>query len=228
MTKTRHRRKSLLVALSVLVGVTLAAGGTLWFREPQGSAPAELAAARTPVEPGGAEAGAGIPRRHTPAPPPVTTTTQPPATTTSAPPTTSSSAKPPTSSTPPKHGSAGERGDRVLELVNIERGKAGCDPVRADDRLDTSAQKHSEDMSAKDYFSHTSQDGTTFDQRIKAAGYPKPGAENIAKGTPDADQVMELWMKSDGHRRNILNCKLTALGVGVATDGWYWTQNFGY
>jgi uncharacterized protein YkwD len=39
---------------------------------------------------------------------------------------------------------------------------------------------------------------------------------------------MEMWMESDGHRRNILNCDLNAIGVGLDTDGWYWTQNFGY
>ena len=36
-----------------------------------------------------------------------------------------------------------------------------------------------------------------------------------------------MWMESDGHRRNILNCDLTTIGVGLDTDGWYWMQNFG-
>jgi uncharacterized protein YkwD len=39
---------------------------------------------------------------------------------------------------------------------------------------------------------------------------------------------MQLWMNSHGHRANILNCKLTKLGIGVATAGWYSTQDFGY
>ena len=38
----------------------------------------------------------------------------------------------------------------------------------------------------------------------------------------------QAWMDSEGHRRNILNCDITAIGVGVNSDGWYWTQNFGY
>lgn len=37
-----------------------------------------------------------------------------------------------------------------------------------------------------------------------------------------------MWMNSSGHRQNILNCLLTKLGVGVATDGWLWAQDFGY
>ena len=61
-------------------------------------------------------------------------------------------------------------------------------------------------MAARNYFSHTTPEGVTFDQRIKTAGYPQPGAENIAKGQRSAQQVMNDWMGSDGHRRNIENC----------------------
>jgi uncharacterized protein YkwD len=39
---------------------------------------------------------------------------------------------------------------------------------------------------------------------------------------------MDAWMESSGHRANILNCSLTAIGVGLDTDGFYWTQDFGY
>jgi uncharacterized protein YkwD len=41
---------------------------------------------------------------------------------------------------------------------------------------------------------------------------------------------MQMWMDSDGHRRNILNCGTTQIGVGYATGGAYgnyWTQDFG-
>jgi uncharacterized protein YkwD len=101
-------------------------------------------------------------------------------------------------------------------------------PISVDDRLTASAQKHSTDMANRDYFSHTTPEGVTFDQRIKAAGYPRPGAENIAKGQRSAEDVMESWMRSDGHRRNILNCDYTKIGVGVDTNGFLWTQNFGF
>jgi hypothetical protein len=70
--------------------------------------------------------------------------------------------------------------------------------------------------------------GRTFDQRIRAAGYPSPGGENIAKGYVSASAVMTGWMNSPGHRANILNCSFTALGVGYDTRGNYWVQNFGY
>jgi uncharacterized protein YkwD len=120
--------------------------------------------------------------------------------------------------------------DQVVALVNAARAAAAtpCPPVTVDPRLTAAAQGHSDDMAARNYFSHTTPEGVTFDQRIKAAGYPQPGAENIAKGQRSAQQVMNDWMGSDGHRANIVNCRLTTIGVGVNTAAWTWTQNFGY
>jgi uncharacterized protein YkwD len=115
----------------------------------------------------------------------------------------------------------------VLQLVNQARSSAGCQPLKDDSRLDTAAQGHSDDMSAHNYFSHTSQDGRTFVAREERVGYPSPGGENIAEGFQNADAVMDGWMHSDGHRRNILDCSFTTIGIGVATKGWYWTQDFG-
>ncbi|WP_337830222.1 CAP domain-containing protein [Pseudonocardia sp. TMWB2A] len=114
---------------------------------------------------------------------------------------------------------------RVVELTNAERAAAGCGALRADPRISAAAQGHSEDMAAQGYFAHDSRDGRDFADRITAAGYDSPGAENIAMGQPDAATVVQDWMESPGHRKNILNCSLTTIGVGLA-DG-YWTQDFG-
>ncbi|GGM40025.1 hypothetical protein GCM10012275_08710 [Longimycelium tulufanense] len=116
---------------------------------------------------------------------------------------------------------------KVIDLVNSERRQAGCGPVTTDARLADAAQGHSSDMAERNYFSHTSPEGGTFVQRAKAAGYPSPGAENIARGQRSAEQVMDSWMKSPGHRANILNCGLRTIGIGLDTRGWYWTQVFG-
>ncbi|WP_344883656.1 CAP domain-containing protein [Allokutzneria multivorans] len=112
-------------------------------------------------------------------------------------------------------------------MVNQARAEAGCSALRIDERLANAAQRHSSDMAERNYFSHTSPDGASFDDRARAAGYPRPGGENIAKGQRSAEQVMESWMQSSGHRANILNCRFTALGVGLDTRGWVWTQVFG-
>jgi uncharacterized protein YkwD len=158
---------------------------------------------------------------------PPTSTTTPPASTPAPPPvtTTETSEEPPP---PPPATPDLSRQDQVVSLVNTFRGEAGCGPVSVDDRLTASAQGHASDMSNRDYFSHTTPDGVTFDRRIRNAGYPSPGAENIARGARTASDVMRMWMESDGHRRNILNCDLNVIGVGLDTDGFYWVQNFGY
>lgn len=120
---------------------------------------------------------------------------------------------------------------QVLSLVNSERAKAGCGAVRSNTALQRAAQGHSADMAAKDYFSHTSKDGRTFADRIRAAGYGGGTlGENIAAGQSTASAVMRSWMASSGHRANILNCAFTGLGIGYAKGGsygHYWTQDFG-
>jgi uncharacterized protein YkwD len=128
---------------------------------------------------------------------------------------------------PPRAGVA----HQVVALVNTERARAGCGPVSIDAALQRAAQQHSDDMATRGYFSHTSPDGSTFADRIRAAGY-RGGAigENIAAGQRSAKEVMSGWMASPGHRANILNCAYRDIGVGYATGGpygTYWTQTFG-
>lgn len=148
---------------------------------------------------------------------PVTTTTSKPATSTSRPPTTTKTQPaPPPSQT-----------QMVFQLVNQARADAGCKALKDDSRLDTAAQDHSDDMGRSHYFSHTTLSGVTFDKREEAAGYPSPGGENIAMGQTSAQQVMTDWMNSEGHRANILDCDFVAIGIGLDTNGWYWTQDFG-
>jgi len=127
-------------------------------------------------------------------------------------------------------GKATEAEDAVIQLTNKARAKDGCGPLRFDARLRTAARRHSADMGLNDYFSHTSRNGDTFADRIEVAGYPHPGAENIARGYQTAAEVMDGWMNSAGHRANILNCGLRTIGVGVyyGPSGPWWTQDFGW
>ncbi|MFJ6671512.1 CAP domain-containing protein [Actinosynnema sp. NPDC091369] len=175
------------------------------------------------------------PGTTTSAPAPTTTTTTAPTTTTQPP-----AQQPRTRAEPPAPTPAPATPTRtevelaeakVVELTNAERAANGCPALTADDRLAAAARAHSADMAANNYFDHVSQDGRSFVDRVKAAGYPSPGAENIAAGQRTAEAVVKGWMDSPGHRANILNCKLKALGVGMARGGSYgiyWTQNFGW
>ncbi|MDH2423826.1 CAP domain-containing protein [Sphaerisporangium sp. TRM90804] len=118
----------------------------------------------------------------------------------------------------------------AIRLTNKERTRRGCPALRVDSRLTRSARAHSRDMAAKNYFGHTSPQGTTPWQRMSRAGYSNSAAENIARGYQSAEETLRGWMASPGHRRNILNCQITTVGVGVAHgsgDIW-WTQDFGY
>ncbi|MFD5700551.1 sigma-70 family RNA polymerase sigma factor [Streptomyces lasiicapitis] len=125
---------------------------------------------------------------------------------------------------------SGPMAQQVLSLVNTERQKAGCRPLTNNSKLATAAQRHSADMKARNYFSHTSPDGTDPGKRITAAGYQwSTYGENIARGQQSASSVMSSWMNSEGHRANILNCSFKEMGMGIeqGSGGPWWTQAFG-
>ena len=135
--------------------------------------------------------------------------------------------------TGPDAGSIADLEKEVFNLVNEERSKAGASPLEWSDELADVARAHSADMAENDYFSHTDLNGGSFSDRIDAAGIgiKSTGAENIAAGSSTAEAVMNQWMNSEGHRKNILNPDLRKLGVGLAFNsdseyGYYWTQCF--
>lgn len=120
--------------------------------------------------------------------------------------------------------------ERVLELVNEERAKEGAKPLALDKDLCAVAAMHSEDMVARDFFDHINPDGASPGDRIKAYGISyRAAAENIAAGQTTPEQVMDSWMNSPGHRKNILNTAYGKIGIGIAMGGdygVYWTQCF--
>lgn len=157
-----------------------------------------------------------------------TTTAAPaPTTTTTVETTTEPPADPPATTQPPATADASAQ-DQVVSLTNAERQQAGCGPLSIDASITAAAQAHASDMAARGYFEHTTPDGVTFDQRIRNAGYSRPGAENIARGATTAEAVVGMWMDSPGHRANILNCDLNTIGVGLDRNGFYWVQDFGF
>ena len=119
---------------------------------------------------------------------------------------------------------------QVLAITNMQRRAAGCRALTVDPELTRAAQQHSRDMATRGYFSHTTPDGKTWDAREIAAGFPedKTGGENIAYGQATAAIVMNVCMHSPPHRKNILSCEFTTIGIGYYPNGHYWTQDFGY
>jgi uncharacterized protein YkwD len=121
-------------------------------------------------------------------------------------------------------------GSQVVSLTNAQRVRHGCPRLKVNAALTRAAGRHSWDMASRGYFSHTGRNGSNFVTRARAAGYRYAVGENIAWGQPSASAVVNAWMKSPGHRANILNCKARSVGVGMRRNGRgvpYWTQVFG-
>ncbi|MEV7249675.1 sigma-70 family RNA polymerase sigma factor [Streptomyces cyaneofuscatus] len=190
---------------------------------PTRTAPSPSASASSASPSASASPSKSPSRKPKPKPSP-TKSTRPPAPSTAAP-----APKPPPPPAPAPAPPASE-GGQVLQIVNTERAKEGCGPVTSNDLLATAAQRHSADMASRDYFSHTSPDGTDPGDRITAAGYRwSTYGENIAKGQRTPADVMRAWMDSPGHRANILNCSFKEMGIGKVDSGGgpVWTQKFG-
>ncbi len=133
----------------------------------------------------------------------------------------------------------------VLELTNKRRRANNLPELKHDSRIDTLARNHSRNMLAQDALSHTL-DGLDSNDRARAAGYDCRRdlgngrysfglAENIAYREPysntalrTAEELVSGWMRSPGHRENILDAEFARIGVGIAVDRdkLYATQNF--
>lgn len=124
---------------------------------------------------------------------------------------------------------AGWEGE-IARMTNAERSTRGLGQLTFDDTLSDIARKHSEDMIRRNFFDHKNPDGAQPSDRARKAGYSfRMMGENIAAGQPDTASVMSAWMKSTGHRQNILTKGYEKIGVGIARTSQgtpYWTQMF--
>ncbi|MBU9722032.1 MULTISPECIES: CAP domain-containing protein [Bacillaceae] len=111
--------------------------------------------------------------------------------------------------------------EQVVSLVNQQRRQNGLQPLQHRADLKNVAHKKAEDMINSNYFSHNSPNyGSPFDMlRTYGINY-RSAAENIAKGQTTPEQVMNSWMNSPGHRRNILNGDFDTIGVGFYRGAW--------
>ena len=99
----------------------------------------------------------------------------------------------------------------MLNLVNIERAKYGLRPLVLDSSLNNGAMIRAREIST--YFSHKRPDGSSCFSVL--GNYRKSYlGENISAGRSSPKETNNSWMKSQGHRENILNNKFRYLGVG--------------
>jgi uncharacterized protein YkwD len=127
-------------------------------------------------------------------------------------------------------------------LVNRERTQRGLTPLGLNPLLTSTSLEHSQDMVRRGYFEHSTPEGRTVGDRLRAVGYSRGASasagENIAygvgaKATPAS--IVRVWMHSPGHRADILRRAFTEIGIGIAfgtppdpgSDAATYTTDFG-
>ena len=118
----------------------------------------------------------------------------------------------------------------ILKGVNVEREKNNLKPLKINNRLNKIAIVKAKDMAKDKKMSHTSKKfGATFNLIKKENIHFTKAAENIASGHKTPEFVVERWLKSKGHRKNILGKDYRFIGIGKASDNegkLYWVQIF--
>lgn len=110
----------------------------------------------------------------------------------------------------------------VYDRVNLERGAADLGDLAPDDHLLELARTHTQAMIEWDRLAHEGPDGETHlpsSTYCSAATELLFGGQNTDPNQPDlvADQMVDLWMDSEGHRESILSPTYSHIGVGIGT-----------
>lgn len=98
--------------------------------------------------------------------------------------------------------------------------------------IQPAATEHSMDMASNNFFSHTGSDGLRVAQRVTATGYEwSVVGENIAAGYSSVDSVVNAWLNSEGHCKNIMDPRFEHFAVSRVNTSHadypnYWTQVF--
>lgn len=127
--------------------------------------------------------------------------------------------------------------EEVARLINRERAAHGLKPLAVEPHLTAAASGHARYMAINDCYAHECAGEPHLPDRVKQTGYAyRRISENIHAAQLDPARVVEGWMQSPGHRKNILDPNVTEFGIGhyyLAQDGGteqshhYWVANFG-
>jgi uncharacterized protein YkwD len=116
--------------------------------------------------------------------------------------------------------------EAVFAMTNDLRRRNGLPVFLKDESCRDAARGHSADMFARNYFDHADPEGRSVKERLPGNPAIRLWGENIWTGRGYdprqtqylAHKIMDSWMNSPGHRKNILSPGYTHLGVGVITD----------
>jgi uncharacterized protein YkwD len=112
-----------------------------------------------------------------------------------------------------------------LAAHNSARRRAGLEPLRHDRRLARAAQAHAERCAQSGTLTHYGPGRSTWAQRATAAGYPatlSSCSENVAWGYLDGADVTGGWLRSRGHRANVLSREWIHVGFGCSAGAGGW------
>lgn len=111
---------------------------------------------------------------------------------------------------------------RILSDINRIRSNRGLSPLRIFGGLTAAADTHSREMARSGFFAHSSADGSSFSRRVQRF-YPTSRysswlvGENLLWSSPSIDdsRAVDLWMRSPGHRANLLEPRWRQIGLSA-------------
>jgi len=107
-----------------------------------------------------------------------------------------------------------------INLLNVYRSDNTADEFTLDTELTVAAQRHANDMSDRNYFSHTTDVcGWSFSDRAESVG-TTANAEIIYQGSADAQSALDSWKDSPDHNEIMLYSSYTYIGVGEKNGYW--------
>ena len=118
--------------------------------------------------------------------------------------------------------------NEILRMVNEHRAGIGRKPLENNMLIFKEADNHSRNMaSGKTAFGHDGFDGRSG-RLMKALPHSNASAENVAYGSRTAEAVVDMWLHSPGHKKNIEgDYNLTGIGIAESKQGvLYFTQIF--
>ena len=117
--------------------------------------------------------------------------------------------------------------NKILELTNVERTKAGVSPLSLDSNLTKAACHRSIEMDVNNYFAHTRPDGTScFSIFVDYSVSYYSAGENIGRGQLSPEEMVNDWVNSPKHYQNMISPDFKYLGVGYSPERRTWTQLF--
>ncbi len=105
----------------------------------------------------------------------------------------------------------------ILKLINNKRRSFYLPPLSPDAKLTAAARQRAIDIFRGQYFSHLTPEGKKFSQAIKDQQYSyRRAGENLALFLTSSQTVVDAWLNSPSHRRNLLNLYYRHTGIVVA------------